>query len=757
MKNAPAMSRRSQWFRGALLVALTIAGCSENTPTGSDEQKDDPAGTPDDIAEALAQLPEAQVLMATPDGVPTYIVGELAKVGDMQIDDARAADGVLRPQLATVLKTMRLTTSDLVLRGMRVDDEGHRHFRYVQQRDGLDVVGADLVVHVDVKGAVYGINGTARGDIPADLGRAPIAKAQADARIYADNRFSGLAITGSRLVYVETIEGTFHKAYETVVEGTRGADPARDKVYVDVDTGDIVAVYPTIHFARNRRVHTANNGTSLPGTLRRSEGGAATGDLDVDAAYDNTGDAYQAYNNFWSRDSYDNAGATLTSTVHYSNNYCNAFWNGTQMVYGDGSASQNCGPLARSLDVTAHELTHAVTERESNLVYSGEPGGMNEAMSDIFGAFVEAWVDGGRTGTLTTSTNTWLVGEDVLPPALRYMCDPAADGASLDLWTSSAGNVDVHYSSGIGNLAFCLLSKGGTHPRGKTTTNVPGIGMDKAIRIFYKANVDILTSTSKYANVRTATEQAATALGYDTATMDAVGCAWAAVGVGTAPTSCGGTTPPPPPPGGVLTNGTPVTGISGASGSTQYWTLTVPSGQTTLSFTISGGTGDADMYVQFGTQPTTSSYACRPYLNGNNETCTFTPPQAGTYHVMLRGYSAYSGVTLTGTYSASSGGDPYLTNGVAVTSISGASGSAKYWRIAAPAGKALSIKISGGTGDADLYTRFGARPTTSTYLCRPYLNGNNETCNVSSTSAGDYYVMLRGYTTYSGVSLIASY
>ena len=714
----------------------------------------------DDVAEALAALPEAVVLMHAPDGMPTYVVGELAKVGAMQTDDMVVADNVLRPQLVPVLKVFRLTTTDLALRRMNVDEEGGRHFRYVQKKDGVEIVGADLVVHVDVKGAVYGVNGSARGDINDDIGTTPISQSSAAARVNGDGRFAGLSITNTRTTWFQSIDGDFFKTFETTVEGNRGQDPARDKVYVDVDTGNIVAVYPQIHFAENRKVYSANNGTTIPGTLKRSEGQAATTDVDVNAAYDNTGSAYEAYKNFWNRDSYDNAGAQLTSTVHYSTNYCNAFWNGTQMVYGDGSASQNCAPLARSVDVTGHELTHAVTERESGLVYSGEPGGMNESLSDVFGAFVEAYVDGGKTGTLQTSAQTWLVGEDILPPYLRNMCDPAADGVSKDLWTSSLGSAEVHYSSGVGNLAFCLLSKGGTHPRGKTTTNVPALGMEKAIRIFYKAQVDILTSSSKYAAYRTATEQAATQLGYDQATKDAVGCAWAAVGVGTAPTSCGGTTPPPPPPGGgVLQNGVAVTGLSGATGNEAFWTITVPSGQTSLVVNITGGTGDADMYVNFGTAPTTTTYQCRPYLNGNSETCTFSPPQAGTYHVMLRGYSAYSGVTLKATYSATGGGtgDPYLTNGVGVTSISGTSGSAKYWRIAVPTGKTLTLKISGGTGDADMYTRAGARPTTSTYACRPYLNGNTETCTHTNAAAGDWYVMLRGYTAYSGVTLIGSY
>jgi hypothetical protein len=126
---------------------------------------------------------------------------------------------------------------------------------------------------------------------------------------------------------------------------------------------------------------------------------------------------------------------------------------------------------------------------------------------------------------------------------------------------------------------------------------------------------------------------------------------------------------------------------------------------------------------------------------------------------MLHAYAAYSGVSLTGTYSASGGGsgDPILSNGVSVTNISGAQTSATYWRVAPGAGKTLTIKISGGTGDADLYTRFGARPTTSTYSCRPYLNGNAETCTQTNTQSGDYYVMVRGYTAFSGLSLIASY
>jgi len=710
-----------------------------------------------DVTAALAALPDALVIDSSPDGLPRHIVGDLARVDVDRMNDPATAGPALRAVLAQVVAPLRISPSDLRLRGVRQDGRGGTHFRFRLVADGLDVMGGDLVVHVDAKGTVTGVNGAGGGD----FGRLPPARltgAEAIAWVAADPRFAGLEPARARPVFLVTEAGTRHRALEILVVGARGKDPVRDRVYVDMTNGSIAAVDPQLRFAKSRRVYTAGNGTSLPGSLRRTEGQAATTDLDINGAYDNTGAFYDAFAGFWGRDSYDNAGAPLLSTVHYSTNYCNAFWNGAQMVYGDGDASFGCLPLARALDVTAHELTHAITERESGLIYSGESGAINESLSDSFAAFVEAWVAGGGTGTLITTPDTWLYGEGALPPFVRSMCDPAADGISADVWSSGVGNLDVHYSSGVGNLAFCLLADGGSHPRGKTTVVVPSVGLETAIRILYEAQTNYLTSTTTYAGARTAMEQAAAGLGYDQAIQDAVGCAWAAVRVGSAPASCGGVSPPPPPTDGTLQNGVPVTGLSGASGEQAFWSLAVPAGQSILSFKISSGTGDADLYVQTGTKPTLTSYSCRPYLNGNSETCTFLNPVAGTWWAMLNGYAPYSGVALTATYSSGpTGGDPALKNGVPVTMLSGATGSKLFWRINTPAGKTLKVRISGGTGDADLYVRFGSRPTTTSYACRPYLTGNNETCTVSNTSAGDYYVMLRGYASYSGVSLVGSF
>ena len=208
-----------------------------------------------------------------------------------------------------------------------------------------------------------------------------------------------------------------------------------------------------------------------------------------------------------------------------------------------------------------------------------------------------------------------------------------------------------------------------------------------------------------------------------------------------------------PPVGTVLEKAVPKIGLSGASGSQIVFTMTVPPGSSGLNFKLSGGSGDADMYVRYGAAPTTSTYDCRPYLNGNNETCNISNTQAGVYYVMLRGYSAYSGATLVGDYSTGGGG-----GGFTETNLSGASGSWKDFQIVVPSGMSkLEVKMSGGSGDADLYVRRGSNPTTSSYDCRPYLNGNAETCTFNSPVAATYYIRIRAYSAYSGVTLDARY
>ena len=209
----------------------------------------------------------------------------------------------------------------------------------------------------------------------------------------------------------------------------------------------------------------------------------------------------------------------------------------------------------------------------------------------------------------------------------------------------------------------------------------------------------------------------------------------------------------------ILQNGVPATGLSAATGATITYVMNVPAGASNLKFVTSGGTGDSDMYVKFGSAPTDTVYDCRPYTSGNAETCNIATAQAGTYYVRLKAYAAFSGLTLTGSYSTGGGGGgTVLTSGVPVTlpSVAASAWSPDY-TIDVPAGKtSVVIAISGGTGDADMYVRIGAAPTTSTYNCRPYLSGNAETCTFNSPTAGTYHVSVRAYSAFSGVSLKAT-
>jgi len=175
---------------------------------------------------------------------------------------------------------------------------------------------------------------------------------------------------------------------------------------------------------------------------------------------------------------------------------------------------------------------------------------------------------------------------------------------------------------------------------------------------------------------------------------------------------------------------------------------------------MSGGTGDGDMYVKFGSAPTSTTYDCRPYLSGNAETCNITTAQAGTYYVKIYGYSAPSGVSLVGSFTPPSGGNA-LTNAVESAQYSGATGSWTCWTLSVPSGKTSVVFAQAGktgtTGDADLYVRYNAAPTSTTYNCRPYLGGNNESCTISNPTAGTWYACSYGYSAYTAVTMKGTY
>lgn len=276
----------------------------------------------------------------------------------------------------------------------------------------------------------------------------------------------------------------------------------RERVWIDAKTGAPLLHFNQIDTARNRTIYNAGSTSSLPGTVARVEGGADTGNADVDAAYRYAGDTYDYFYTQHGRDSFDGAGAPLLSTVDYcpsaaSCPYKNAFWNGTRMVYGDGF------PIAD--DVDAHEMTHAVTERTANLAYYMQSGALNEAFSDIFGETVDLTNSGGTD----TPATRWQMGEDVPGfGAIRNMMNPNAFGdpgrVTDSLFScSTADNGGVHSNSGVLNHFYALLVDGGTY----NTYSVTGIGLTKAGKIAYRALTTYLVSGSNFADAANALRQ----------------------------------------------------------------------------------------------------------------------------------------------------------------------------------------------------------------------------------------------------------
>ncbi|MBZ4421417.1 M4 family metallopeptidase [Myxococcus sp. RHSTA-1-4] len=529
---------------------------------------------------------------------------------------------------------------DLSSKHMLAEPGGRSHERMSQKVGGIPVFGAQAIIHRNEDGTIASITDRLARDLKVDT-RPGIRSEQALQAAVA-RMAAGSMLTGAPKVELQILPDSIGKGarltWRVQLEAvTAEGEPAMPNTFIDAHTGEAVLQFDNIKTQRNRKTYTANTRTNLPGTLVLSEGQGPSSDAVLNQAHDNAGFTYDFYFSQYGRDSYDGAGTNLISTVHYSKNYVNAFWNGTQMVYGDGDGSQS-GPLT-VLDVVGHELTHAVTDTSSELIYSGESGALNEAMSDVFGASIEAYRDGAVSG------NTWKIGEECWTPAtpgdaLRYMNDPAIAG-DYDYYptryTGTSDNGGVHWNSGIANLAFHLMVSGGTHPRGKTTNVVPALDANtytsimKGAAIFYRANTVYLTPGSTFADARGATAKAAADL-YGSAAVTSVNEAWTAVGVAAPPT---------------WTVISTVNNLSGARGSNTNYSYVTPAGATAMKFQLAGGTGDADLYVKFGSAPTTASYDCRSAGADSNESCTITGAKQGTYYVLIRGYTAYSGVTWT--------------------------------------------------------------------------------------------------------------
>ena len=215
-----------------------------------------------------------------------------------------------------------------------------------------------------------------------------------------------------------------------------------------------------------------------------------------------------------------------------------------------------------------------------------------------------------------------------------------------------------------------------------------------------------------------------------------------------------------------LENNIALEDLSGSSGDKILHTIEVPENASALTVTMSGGNGDADLYVRQGAAPTLQEYDCRPYENGNDESCVLDNSNADVYHIMLYAYSDFNGVSVVASFSDPNEERPegtiidpiVLEKGVELTDLNGAQDSLMYFVLPITGDASdLNISITGGTGDADIYVRYNETPTLQDYVCRPYEAGNEERCDVETTAAGDYHVMISGYEAYAGLSLLADY
>ena len=294
--------------------------------------------------------------------------------------------------------------------------------------------------------------------------------------------------------------------------------------------GGISALASTPAGVKRRTIFDAGRGSTLPGKLVRSEGDPASAEIRVNEAYDGLGATWDLYWTAYQRNSIDGRGSRLDASVHYRDSFDNAFWDGQQMVFGDGDGVI-FERFTKCLDVIGHELTHGVTQYEANLAYEGQPGALNEHLSDAFGSLVKQMALG-----QTADRADWLIGAGLFTPsvkgaALRSMKAPgtAYDDPRIGKDPQPAHMKDyvdtqddgggVHINSGIPNRAFCLAALG-----------FGGHAWLKAGRVWYGALTELLKERADFRDAAAATTAVAgREFGKDGASL--VRGAWQAVGV----------------------------------------------------------------------------------------------------------------------------------------------------------------------------------------------------------------------------------
>ncbi|QES48156.1 peptidase M4 [Streptomyces venezuelae] len=465
----------------------------------------------------------------------------------------------------------------LIVRDVVKDADGTTHTTYERTYGGLPVLGGDLTVHAK-DGVTKSVTKATQHEIKVADTNAAVTPAAAESQALSAAKAEGSkdtkAAKNARKV-IWAAEGVPVLAYETVVGGlqhdgtpnelhvvTNAKTGAKITEWQAVETGTGNTMYSgqvtlgTSQSGSNwtltdaargaHKTYNLNRGSSGTGTLFSGPddiwGNGQPSNLETAGADAHYGAAvtWDYFKNVHGRNGLRNDGVAPYSRVHYGNAYVNAFWQDSCfcMTYGDGEGNNK--PLT-STDVAAHEMTHGLTSVTGNMTYSGEPGGLNEATSDIMAAAVEFYANNPQ------DVGDYLVGEKIdirgNGTPLRYMDKPSKDGSSKDAWYSGIGSIDVHYSSGPANHWYYLASEGsgpkvvnGVSYDSPTSDGLPvtAIGRDAASKIWFRAlTAGYFKSNTNYAAARTATLQAAADLyGQGSTIYNNTANAWAGVNVG---------------------------------------------------------------------------------------------------------------------------------------------------------------------------------------------------------------------------------
>jgi bacillolysin len=511
------MAHRMIRVGATALIGLTIIS-SGLARAGSGRAEPGPPTKPDPIAEIDAETGgTAQIAFHA----ETRRVRFLGMATDQPIEPASGldrtapAEDVARGFLDRYGSLFGLRDEATELRTIRSEpaDHGGTTVRFQQVYQGVPVMSGELVVNLDDAGNVVAAGGEVLpGPKPSVAPSVSFetARQRAIDVVAKDYRVdAGLLSTSNPELWIHNpalIGGPGIRVTSLVwrIEVTSaGSQPIRELVLVHAQRGSIVLHFNQIAEALVRHVCDRNGlgdpYDCTPAAAVRSEGAPASGNNDVDDAYDLSGLTYNFYRNRYGRDSVDGKGKVLLSTVRYCETppgcpFENAFWDGTQMVYGPNYASAD--------DVVGHELTHGVTDFTSHLNYYYQSGAINESLSDVFGELID------QSSSLSgpdAPAERWLMGEDLPFGAIRNMTDPPQFGdpdrvGSANYHTDFGDNGGVHINSGVNNKAAALLVDGGTF-NGRTITKLGSTLADsiaKAGRLYYEVENNLLTSGSDY-------------------------------------------------------------------------------------------------------------------------------------------------------------------------------------------------------------------------------------------------------------------